>query len=131
MKLLIIVAAISLIGLQSFAYRIRGGDMPFPIGKVIDFPKDDGKGVWKDELKIGLHPNKVFIKTIASGVDFLGWVNFPHHSILRTKTKRRMMSRVRKNSTAQSLASYRGLLQHGDTFKLGQALLNNYWLSRG
>jgi hypothetical protein len=25
--------------------------MPFPIGKIIDFPKDDGKGVWKDELK--------------------------------------------------------------------------------
>ncbi len=35
----------------SFAQRTSGGDMPFPIGKVIDFPKDDGKGVWKDELK--------------------------------------------------------------------------------
>jgi hypothetical protein len=51
MKLLIIAVAISLISFQSFAVKIRGGDMPFPIGKVIDFPKDDGKGVWKDELK--------------------------------------------------------------------------------
>jgi hypothetical protein len=50
MKLLIIAVAISLC-LPSFAMRTRGGDMPFPIGKVIDFPKDDGKGVWKDELK--------------------------------------------------------------------------------
>lgn len=50
MKLFIIAVAISLC-LPSFAMRTRGGDMPFPIGKVINFPKDDGKGVWKDELK--------------------------------------------------------------------------------
>ena len=37
--------------LSSFAQKTSGGDMPFPIGKVVDFPKDDGKGVWKDELK--------------------------------------------------------------------------------
>jgi hypothetical protein len=51
MKLFIIMLAISLVGFQSSAAKIRGGDMPFPIGKVVDFPKDDGKGVWKDELK--------------------------------------------------------------------------------
>src|SRR4051812_1495726 len=51
MKLFIIAVAISLVGIHSFAEKIRGGDMPFPIGKIIDFPKDDGKGVWKDELK--------------------------------------------------------------------------------
>lgn len=50
MKLLIIAVAVSLC-LPSFAQRTSGGDMPFPIGKIIDFPKDDGKGVWKDELK--------------------------------------------------------------------------------
>lgn len=51
MKLLIIAVVISL-SLPSFAInRTNGGDMPFPIGKIIDFPKDDGKGVWKDELK--------------------------------------------------------------------------------
>ncbi|MES2769092.1 MAG: hypothetical protein V4596_08095 [Bdellovibrionota bacterium] len=51
MKLFIIAVAISLMSSLSFAQRTSGGDMPFPIGKVIDFPKDDGKGVWKDELK--------------------------------------------------------------------------------
>lgn len=50
MKLLLVVLMISL-SLPTLASRIRGGDMPFPIGKIIDFPKDDGKGVWKDELK--------------------------------------------------------------------------------
>ncbi len=29
-----------------------------------------------DRLKLHLHPDKVFIKTLASGLDFLGWVHF-------------------------------------------------------
>ena len=82
----------------------------------------------RHDLKLILHPHKIFIKTIASGIDFLGWVNFPHHSVLRTKTKRRMMDRIRKNSAPQSLASYLGLLKYGNTFKVRQELLNNCWM---
>ncbi|OGY46086.1 MAG: hypothetical protein A2744_01855 [Candidatus Buchananbacteria bacterium RIFCSPHIGHO2_01_FULL_44_11] len=82
----------------------------------------------ENKLKLTLHPDKVFIKTIASGMDFLGWVSFPHHSVLRTKTKRRMMDRVKKNVQPQTLASYIGFLKHGDTFELMQGLLNHYWL---
>src|SRR3989344_4267755 len=40
-----------------------------------------------ESLKLSLHPDKVFIKTIASGMDFLGWVHFPYHRVLRTATK--------------------------------------------
>jgi hypothetical protein len=46
----------------------------------------------EEKLRLTIHPDKIFIKTIASGVDFLGWVNFPDHRVLRTTTKRRMMS---------------------------------------
>lgn len=28
------------------------------------------------ELKLSLHSDKVFIKTILSGVDYLGWIHF-------------------------------------------------------
>jgi RNA-directed DNA polymerase len=45
-------------------------------------------------LKLSLHPDKVFIKTWASGVDFLGWVHFPDHRVLRTATKRRMIKKL-------------------------------------
>src|SRR3990167_7132742 len=41
----------------------------------------------RDRLKLQLHPDKVSIKTFASGVDFLGWVHFPDHRVLRTATK--------------------------------------------
>jgi hypothetical protein len=40
-------------------------------------------------LRLTLHPDKVSITTLASGVDFLGWVHFPDHRVLRTSTKRR------------------------------------------
>src|SRR3989344_1342327 len=44
----------------------------------------------QEKLKLNLHPDKVFIKTLSSGVDFLGWVHFTDHRVLRTATKRRM-----------------------------------------
>lgn len=70
------------------------------------------------ELKLSLNPKKVFIKTLASGVDFLGWVNFPHHRVLRTTTKRRMLKRLERNFAPETIMSYFGLLSHGNTHKL-------------
>lgn len=75
------------------------------------------------ELKLFLNPDKVFIKTLASGVDFLGWVNFPHHRVLRTATKRRMLKRLENKFSPEIIASYRGLISHGNTFKLAQKCL--------
>lgn len=73
-------------------------------------------------LKLSLHPGKVSIRTMASGVDFLGWVHFPHHRVLRTSTKKRMFRNLSKGPREESLASYRGLLSHGNTYRLKQHL---------
>jgi retron-type reverse transcriptase len=70
------------------------------------------------ELKLELHPNKVFIKTLTAGVDFLGWVHFIDHRVLRTTTKRRMMRNISKNSKIETVQSYLGMLSHGNTKKL-------------
>jgi len=85
----------------------------------------------QQKLKLRLHPQKVFIQTTASGVDFLGWVNFPDHKVLRTKTKKRMMKEIKRTDNDQSLQSYLGLLKHGDTFDLRKKLLNDHWLFGG
>lgn len=69
-------------------------------------------------LKLSLHPNKLFIKTLNSGLDFLGWVNFSDHRVLRNSTKRRMFKKMKNNSAPESLESYLGLLSHGNTKKL-------------
>ena len=72
------------------------------------------------ELKLRLHPNKVFIETVASGVDFLGWVHFPQHRVLRTTTKRRMIKNMQNNPKPESRQSYLGMLGHGNTYKLNK-----------
>ena len=75
------------------------------------------------ELALQLHPYKVSITTVASGVDFLGWVHFPHHRALRTVTKRRMFKNVQKNLDNKAIVqSYFGLLAHGNTAKLKSQL---------
>jgi len=72
----------------------------------------------EEKLHLQLHPDKLFIKTLASGIDFLGWVHFPDHRVLRTATKRRMFKRIKEHPTEETIASYRGLLKHGNTYKI-------------
>jgi RNA-directed DNA polymerase len=75
----------------------------------------------KEKLKLSLHPDKVFIQTLASGVDFLGWVHFPDHRVVRTVTMRRMFKRIAiKEGKVETVQSYLGLLQHGNAKKLSQ-----------
>ena len=77
----------------------------------------------EEELKLSLHPDKVFIKSLVSGVDFLGWVHFPDHRILRTVSKRRMFKNVKnKKGKIETVQSYLGLLKHGNTEKLKNSI---------
>lgn len=62
----------------------------------------------KDKLSLELHPQKVEIRNLGSGVDFLGYVSLPRYRVLRTKTKHRLLTRVEP----KSLASYLGILSH-------------------
>lgn len=77
-----------------------------------------------NNLKLEIHGKKCFVKTLTSGIDFLGWTNFFKHRVLRTLTKKRMFKRlaVVKNNT-QTLNSYLGLLKHGNTEKIRQKIL--------
>lgn len=78
-----------------------------------------------DKLKLQLHPNKVSIQTFASGINFLGWVHFPDHRVLRTSTKRRMLKKVRGlEKDSPTVNSYMGMLSHGNTHKLRESVKN-------
>ncbi len=76
----------------------------------------------RDELRLEIHPDKIFLRKWHQGIDFLGWVHFPHYRVLRTKTKRRMFAKVLANPVAPVIASYRGLLKHGNARKLAALL---------
>jgi len=79
-------------------------------------------------LKLSLHPDKVFIKTWASGVDFLGWVHFPDHRILRSTSRERMRERLHDHPTIETFSSYLGLLSHGNAHGILQTVTNDYWM---
>lgn len=78
-----------------------------------------------DKLLLTLHPQKTTLRKWHQGVDFLGYVTFPHYAVLRTKTKRRMLRSLRlkygliksgepgEGAFMQSLLSYFGVLRHG------------------
>ena len=75
------------------------------------------KNFLQDELKLEIHPDKIFIKTLASGIDFLGWVHSPNHRVLRTSTKRRMFKNLWEDFSSDVVASYLGMLKWGNTFR--------------
>ncbi len=84
----------------------------------------------KEKLKLELHPDKIHLKTLASGIDFLGVVNFPDHRILRTTTKKRMLRKIQEKrfllredliaeeKFGQTLNSYLGMLTHCRGYKI-------------
>lgn len=78
------------------------------------------------ELQLELHPDKVSIKTVASGVDFLGWVHFPDHRVLRTSTKRRMFKKLHTRVSDNVLRSYLGFLRHGNTHTIRKKVLSGW-----
>lgn len=92
----------------------------------------------QEKLKLQLHPDKVFIKTLSAGVDFLGMINFPDHCILRTKTKRKMQNKlhskynefqvgdVSEESFSQSLQSYLGMLKHCEGYKIQKEIQKRF-----
>lgn len=88
----------------------------------------------REELNLELHADKVFIKTVFSGVDFLGMISFPDHRILRTTTKRRMHQKISRKygqlqsrlisekSFNQTFQSYLGLLKHCNGYDMVRKL---------
>lgn len=83
----------------------------------------------KGKLKLEINLAKTYFRKWHQGVDFLGYIIFPHYSILRSKTKKRMIKRIKKNNfeflignlsrekVDQSRQSYLGLLSHANEHK--------------
>ena len=76
------------------------------------------------KLRLQLHPTKISIRTISSGVDYLGWVHFPDHRVLRTVTKKRMTKNIGRNPEKEAIIqSYLGMLSHGNGRKLHDQIM--------
>ncbi len=89
----------------------------------------------KSKLKLTLHPNKIVVRKYHQGIDFLGYVSFPNHKIVRVKTKDRMLKNILakivllKNKEIsegvfnKTLQSYLGVLTHCNSYELREEIL--------
>lgn len=83
----------------------------------------------ENKLHLSLHPNKITIRKYQQGIDFLGYVVLPHHRVLRTITKKRIIRKIINNGeelSEASLWSYLGMLKHCRGYGLEQEII---WLS--
>lgn len=92
-----------------------------------------------EKLKLTLHPKKISLRKYHEGIDFLGYIIFPHYQLIRLKTKKRILKKIREkaksyrnnkiseNNLSQSIQSYLGVLSHADTYKLTKSLKNQLW----
>jgi hypothetical protein len=97
------------------------------------------EGFLREKLALTLHPKKIILRPIHQGIDFLGYVIFPTHLVLRTKTKHRIFAKLQQKtnecsmgaithtSFEQSLQSYLGVLSHANTYRLRNELLMKCW----
>lgn len=82
----------------------------------------------RNRLKLILHPNKIYIKTLFSGMDFLGWIHFFNHRVLRRTTRKRILRKAKENHNLATLNSYLGLISHGNSYKIKSKLLSAFIL---
>lgn len=66
------------------------------------------------KLKLQLHEDKVTIRKLRQGIDFLGYAILPNCKVLRTKTRKRMIRKV----SSKNISSYLGLLKHCKGYEL-------------
>lgn len=90
-----------------------------------------------DKLKLEIHQDKLLIRKLSQGIDFLGYVVLPHYQLVRTNTKKRIFRKINnrleeynsgatnQNSFNQTLQSYLGVLSHAKTYKLRQKIYSS------
>ena len=98
------------------------------------------RGFLEHHLRLQLHPKKVTIRKLSQGIDFVGYLFFSKHCLLRVQTKKRMKGRLKKayleylhgtieaSSLGQRLQSYLGCLSHAHQQTVSEALKNAYWI---
>lgn len=78
-------------------------------------------------LGLSIHPDKIIVRSWNQGIDFVGYVIKPHCTLLRNKTKKRMLKRV----NTDNLASYLGLCSHANSHELEQLIRTKAWEAPG
>jgi hypothetical protein len=93
----------------------------------------------RENLRLSIHPKKIYLQSYSKGVVFLGAVIRPHRTYVRNRTKGRFYARLdwwrrefisgrvtdsaQRHSFVSTLHSYFGLLGHFQTYRLRRAIV--------
>lgn len=82
----------------------------------------------KSKLKLSLHPNKIVLRKLNWGIDFVGYITLPYYSLPRKTTVKRIIKALVKLAIQKpeevdaGLQSYLGYLKHVNAYKLTNRL---------
>lgn len=83
------------------------------------------------KAKLNLHVkenHRVF--PVTEGIDFVGYVHYPTHTLLRKSIKQNFARKMKKNPTQETVASYHGWAKHANTKNLLKKLLTDEQFQR-
>lgn len=78
-----------------------------------------------DHLKLQVKGNHQVFPVASRGIDFVGYVHFHSHTLLRKRIKQNFARMLAKNPNEASISSYKGWAKHADTKHLIKKLLPN------
>lgn len=78
-----------------------------------------------DNLKLRIKDNYQVFPVKARGIDFVGYVFFHTHVLLRKSIKKRFAKAVSRNASQQTIAAYNGWTKHCNSKNLIKKLLPN------
>lgn len=76
-------------------------------------------------LKLQIKSNYQIFPVAARGIDFVGYVHFHTHTLLRKSIKKRMVKAFKKRKNKSTIAGYLGWTKHANTKNLMKKLLPN------
>ncbi len=76
-------------------------------------------------LKLQVKPNYQIFPVAARGIDFVGYIIYHTHVLLRKRIKQNFARMLKKNPNKASIDSYTGWLKHCDSHNLIKKLLPN------
>lgn len=78
----------------------------------------------QENLKLEVKHNYQVYPVDARGIDFVGYVFFHTHTLLRKSIKKNFARMLRRNKNPQSIASYAGWAKHSNSINLLRKLLH-------
>jgi retron-type reverse transcriptase len=81
----------------------------------------------KTTLKLSIHPNKIHLRKVSWGIDFVGYNALPHYTLPRAKTVKRVFQKITalmgdRKRLEMSLLSYLGYLSHANAYQISNEL---------